>query len=92
MFIQGNLQKVFDALFAMGVINPVLSMDWAPADKAKKQSSRKMAEVIHTVNETQGEVPELIQNLRKFDQESLQFLAMEVARELVDFEDRKVVH
>ena len=28
MFIQGNLQVVFDALYSVGAIDPVLGMDW----------------------------------------------------------------
>ena len=28
MFLQGNLQIVFDALYHLGVIDPVLKLDW----------------------------------------------------------------
>lgn len=31
MYLQGNLQAVFDALYHMGVIDPVLEMDWNKA-------------------------------------------------------------
>ena len=29
MLLQGDLQKVFDALYHLGVIDPVLEMDWS---------------------------------------------------------------
>lgn len=92
MFIQGNLQLVFDALYAMGVINPALKADWAPADKAMKRAPDRLSEIIHAVNISGNDAQAMMENLRHFDQETLLFLAMEVARELVDFEDRKVIH
>jgi hypothetical protein len=92
MFIQGNLQVVFDALYEMGVINPTLKADWAPADKAMKRNSRQLQEVVRTVNQSKGNVQDIIEGLKKFDQETLMYLAMEVAREYVDYEDRKVIH
>jgi hypothetical protein len=92
MFIQGNLQVVFDALYTMGVINPALRADWAPADKAIKRNPLRLQEVIQVVNHSGGNEKELIERLQKFDQETLLFLAMEVAREFVDFEDRTTLH
>ena len=31
MYLQGDLQTVFDALFHMGIIDPVLELDWTEA-------------------------------------------------------------
>jgi hypothetical protein len=76
----------------MGVINPALKTDWALADKAIKQQPRRLFEVIQKVNQSGNDVEKLMENLRRFDQETLLFLAMEVAREYVDFEDRKTLH
>ena len=92
MFIQGNLQVVFDVLYTMGVINPALKADWARADKALKKEPGKLRAVIKLVNSCDGNQKQMLETLRGFDQETLLFLAMEVARELVDFEDRKVIH
>lgn len=92
MFIQGNLQVVFDALYEMGIINPALKADWAPADKAMKRNPSRLKEVVRTVNQSNGNVRDIIEGLQKYDQETLMFLAMEVAREFVDFEDRKIIH
>lgn len=92
MFIQGNLQVVFDALYSMGVINPALKADWAPADKAMKREPKRLHEIIAVVNRSDNDVQNIMENLKSFDQETLLFLAMEVARELVDFEERKIIH
>lgn len=92
MFIQGNLQNVFDALFAMGMINPALKADWAPMDQVLKKQPTKLHEVIRAVNRSGNTTENIIENLRSFDQETLLMLAMEVAREYIDFEDRKTIH
>lgn len=92
MFIQGNLQNVFDALFAMGMINPALKADWAPMDRTLKGQPQRLNEAIRAVNRSGNETENIIENLKAFDQETLLMLAMEVAREFVDFEDRKVLH
>lgn len=92
MFIQGNLQLVFDALYTMGVINPALKADWSSADRKVKQTPGRLQEAIQVVNRNSGSMQNIIAGLQKFDQETLLFLAMEVAREFVDFEDRKVLH
>ena len=34
MFIQGDLQAVFDALYSIGAIDPVLSADWTKINEA----------------------------------------------------------
>jgi hypothetical protein len=114
MFIQGNLQDVFDALFSMGVIDPALKADWSVVEKEKKKKSFQFMEMIQVVNKcefkfqnssiskkhllskqnesTNEKVESLIEDLKVFDRESLLFLAMEVAREFVEYEERKSIH
>ena len=29
MYLQGNLQEVFDALYKLGIIGPVINADWS---------------------------------------------------------------
>ncbi len=92
MFIQGNIQVVFDALYEMGVINPALKADWAKADKNLKKSPQRLSDLIQVVNRNGDNVKTLIESLNLFQKEDLLYLAMEVARELVEFEDRKSIH
>lgn len=92
MFIQGNIQVIFDALYEMGVINPTLKADWSKADRTLKKSPQRLKEIIKVVNRNSENVKTLIESLYHFQNEDLLFLAMEVARELVEFEDRKTIH
>lgn len=111
MFIQGNLQDLFDALFTMGVIDPALKADWSAVEKEKQKKSSQFMEMIRVINraesnrllisswsqstqqkEESARVQHLIEELKAFDKEALLYLAMEVAREFVEYEDRKSIH
>jgi hypothetical protein len=92
MFIQGSLQKVFDALYMMGKIDPALKEDWSLTEKNRNKSPEKMKKVLQVVNACNGDVQAIVSHLREFDDESILFLTMEVAREFVDYECSKVRH
>lgn len=111
MFIQGNLQDLFDALFTMGMIDPALKADWSVMEKEKSKKSSQLMEIIQVVNNAEKKrllephqlqfsafkkenirVQSLIEDLKAFDKEALLYLAMEVAREFVEYEDRKSIH
>ncbi len=92
MYLQGNLQAIFDALYHMGVIDPVLEMDW---NKALDQISDHEADFIQAIsiaNSCQDDLHELMDSLKKFDQKTLSYLAMEVAREYADYHSRETLH
>lgn len=89
MLLQGSLQAVFDALYEMGIIDPVLKMDWKEAKanqshQMKFQVRRAMAVIQHC----EDDIEKLKTELGMFDDETLQGLAMEVAREYADFHAR----
>lgn len=92
MYIQGNLQKIFDALYEMGVIEPVLQMDWQNALRDLHHDPTILKDIVQVVNENQYDVEELIVKLESFDEKSLGFLAMEVAREYADYHSRNNLH
>ncbi len=92
MYLQGNLQVVFDALYHMGVIDPVLEMDWNKALDEMASFAGEFFQVIEVVNASQEDQQELIGNLKKFDQQTLSYLAMEVAREYADYHSRETLH
>ena len=89
MYIQGDLQSVFDALYHMGVIDPVLEMDWTQAMDSYSSHQEKVTEVIGIVNSHQSDLGALMQQLERFDEQTLSFLAMEVAREFAEFHSRQ---
>jgi hypothetical protein len=89
MYLQGNLQAVFDALYHMGVIDPVLEMDWGKELDQMHLHADGFFEILSVANLHQGDVSELMTKLQSFDQKSLVYLAMEVAREYADYHSRK---
>jgi hypothetical protein len=92
MYLQGNLQAVFDALYHMGVIDPVLEMDWGQALDEMTEYEEEFFEVLVVANRFQDDMQELMVNLKKFDQQTLSYLAMEVAREYADYHSRETLH
>lgn len=92
VFLQGNLQNVFDALYYLGIIDPVLEMDWDEALTLMPNYSDSVQEVIQVVNSFKGTGEELAETLKSYDEKTLGYLAMEVAREFADFHARESLH
>jgi hypothetical protein len=90
--LQGNLQNMFDALYQMGIIDPVLEMDWSQAMEKAEIHRMKISSAIQVANYFQNDIDKLMNELRQFDETTLGYLAMEVAREFADFHSRKEVH
>lgn len=92
VFIQGNLQAVFDALYEVGAIDPVLKMDWSEVTKAMEQAPFKVEKAVKLINGCGGNMDLIRDQLLLLDSQSLHFIAMEVAREFAEFQDRKDLH
>ncbi|MCB0378210.1 MAG: cytochrome [Bdellovibrionales bacterium] len=92
MLLQGDLQKVFDALYHMGVIDPVLEMDWSHEFEAIEKNPYPLAKIVNVVNSSRGGKEDLMEQLKEFDAKDLGHLAMIVAKELVGFHSNKVLH
>lgn len=92
MFIQGDLQALFDALYEIGAIDPVLKMDWSQVTDEMSRNQKLMKELVRLVNSCSGDRELLIQKLKFMDEKSVSYLAMEVAREFAEFQDRKELH
>lgn len=92
MFIQGNLQQLFDALYAIGAIDPVLNMDWAEVSEEMHKQPVKLNQAVTLINDCKDNVEKLIEKLNQMDQQSVTFIALEVAREFAEFQDRKELH
>ena len=92
MFIQGDLQAVFDALYAVGAIDPVLKMDWQLISKDMVRNQALTDSAFSAVNKCGGDRKAIIEKLHALDPKSLTFVALEVAREFAEFQDRKDIH
>ena len=92
MFLQGDLQIVFDALYSVGAIDPVLKLDWSVVTKEMMSQPAIMSDAFQTINSCRGNKDLLVQKLHMMDQRSVNYIAMEVAREFCEFQDRKELH
>ncbi len=88
MHLQGNLQKVFDALYDMGVIDPVLKKDWCEAFDEIPTYRIRLDQAVVVVNSFQHDPEKMVYELGKFEEKILEFLAIEVAREFAEFQTR----
>jgi len=92
MYLQGSLQLVFDALFTIGAIDPVLKMDWEMMNEEIKREPQRLTSACECLNSCGQDLTRIIQVLQRMDQKSLNFVALEVAREFCEFQDRKTLH
>lgn len=90
--LQGDLQAVFDTLYDLGVIEPILNMDWRPGLEELSQGSPRLMHAIRIVNGCRNDRALLRAELSKMDRKSLEILAMEVAREYADYHMRQTIH
>ncbi len=92
MYLQGDLQLMFDALYNLGVIDPVLQRNWTEALEKMDSYLDEYLKVISVANNHQNDLPALMLELKKFDQQTLEYLAMEVAKEFADYHSREGLH
>lgn len=92
MFIQGDLQVVFDALYSVGAIDPVLGMDWEKINSEMRESPHVVNSVCDRINACHGDKDMLVETFKNLEPKLLNFVALEVAREFCEFQDRKELH
>lgn len=92
MFLQGDLQVVFDALYTIGAIDPVLKMDWSGITAQMERQPHRVYELCHSINECKGDQRLIIEKLHMMDPQAVQFVALEVAREFCEFQERQTLH
>lgn len=94
--LQGDLQVVFDVLYEMGVIEPVLKMDWQAhlrgMESQVSATRLQLDDVIQQVNRCEGDAGKIREKLASLAPTTLEVLAIEVAREYANFHSRDMVH
>lgn len=90
--LQGDLQAVFDALYDLGVIEPVLAMDWRSRLLEIEKGCPQLATAIEAANECGRDHARLTKRLTTLEKDALEMLAMEVAREFADYHTRQDLH
>jgi hypothetical protein len=86
--LQGDLQMVFDALYELGVIEPVLKMDWRSRLREIESGSPRLAKAVQVANECGDNQTMLNEKLKALGHATLEILALEVAREFAEFQTR----
>ncbi|MCB0357728.1 MAG: hypothetical protein KDD40_12000, partial [Bdellovibrionales bacterium] len=76
----------------MGIIDPVLELDWTKELEDINNHMEDFIQIIGVVNSKQHNLDEMILALENFDKKTLNFLAMEVAKEFADFHSRESLH
>ncbi|MEK6773815.1 MAG: cytochrome [Bdellovibrionota bacterium] len=89
MFLQGDLQAMFDALYVVGAIDPVLKMDWEKVTKEMAEQTQLVNKAFQDLNKCSGDRGQLIQKLSLMDTKIVNYVALEVAREFCEFQDRR---
>ncbi|MBN8535986.1 MAG: cytochrome [Deltaproteobacteria bacterium] len=92
MFLQGNLQLVFDALYTVGAIDPVLNMDWSQISNEMENNIQTVYQTFKKINSCSSDYERILSEMRKMDKKDLQYIAMEVAREFCEYQDRSTLH
>ncbi len=92
MFIQGDLQAVFDALFSVGAIDPVLKMDWSKITEDATKNQVVLKDAFALINGCGGDKSKLIEKLHMFEPHTVNYIAVEVAREFAEFTSRSELH
>lgn len=92
MYLQGDLQAVFDALYQVGAIDPVLKLDWEKVTREMESQPELLHDACRTINACRGDVGLLVAKFQVMDPKTVQFVALEVAREFCEFQDRKDLH
>jgi hypothetical protein len=70
----------------------VLKLDWENVTRQMESHPHRVKEVCGVVNKCNGNIDLIIQNLHMMDPQAVQFVALEVAREFCEFQDRKELH
>lgn len=92
MFIQGDLQAVFDALFSVGAIDPVLKMDWSKITQDAAHNQKNLQEAFEKLNSCAGDKVKLVERLHLLEPQTVNYIAVEVAREFAEFTSRTELH
>ncbi len=92
MFLQGNLQAIFDALYTIGAIDPVLKLDWETVNKQMLANPHVVHAACSEINACKGNTDLMVQKLHRMEEKSIHFVALEVAREFCEAQGRKELH
>ena len=90
MYLQGNLQDWFEALYQVGVIQRLLDLDWRNLQSYREENKEKCGALMRRLNPlTLGQKLEVLAQLSSLEQN---LIALEVAYEFVQYENKPQLH
>lgn len=91
-FLSGDLDRVFTALYELGMIEPMLGKDWSKLYAQNHKVWKDVGVAIKHLNKM-GSTKEIRSFIETLPQHVVEALVIEVAREMAEFHERKeMVH
>ncbi|MBK9293149.1 MAG: hypothetical protein IPM57_01700 [Oligoflexia bacterium] len=91
-FLSGDLDRVFTALYELGMIEPMLGKDWSKMYAQDHKVWKDVGGAIRKLNKM-ASLKEIRGFIETLPQRVVEALVIEVAREMAEFHERKeMVH
>lgn len=87
-FLSGDLDRVFTALYELGMIEPMLGKDWGNLYDRSQFQWKEVGKAIKEINKIVS-IKEMRSYIESLSQEVVEALVLEVAREMAEFQERK---
>ncbi|AFY00457.1 cytochrome P450-like protein [Bdellovibrio bacteriovorus str. Tiberius] len=69
-----------------------MKLDWSEVTREMMANPQILSDAFQTINGCRGNKDLLVQKLHMMDPRSVNYIAMEVAREFCEFQDRTELH
>ena len=91
-FLSGDLDRVFTALYELGMIEPMLGKDWGDLYERAQFQWKEVGHAIKKINRIEN-IKEMRNYIGSLPQQVVEALVLEVAREMAEFQERKeIIH
>lgn len=87
-FLSGDLDRVFTALYELGMIEPMLGRDWKNLYEEARFQWKEVGKAIKAINKITS-LREMRSYIESLPQPVVEALVLEVAKEMAEFQERK---
>ncbi len=92
MYIQGDLQKIFDVLHKLGLVEPTIKLDWNEYPETSEFYKYHLSKAVKVIQLCNDNTNIMANSLSELDHETLTVLTIEVAKEFSDYHCDRVIH
>ncbi len=86
-FLSGDLDRVFTALYELGLIEPMLDKNWKELYRRSEELWPQLSIAIRKINKMSS-IRDLRSYIESLPQDTVEALVIEVAREMAAFQER----